>query len=104
MYFEWRKVRLSSDPEDSGQITVFYDQPENEGEFCNLEGGESELNDTSVPKCTLVPSKIAAGALEVGYTSWEVYDALVDFEEDKGDEVKETTYSSHAKTGRWPQR
>ena len=42
-----------------------------------------ELNEALVPKCTLVPSKIAADALEVGYTQWEVYDALVDFEDDK---------------------
>ena len=45
-YFEWRKVRLPSDQEDSGQMAVFYDQQENEGDFCNLEGGELELNNT----------------------------------------------------------
>ena len=60
-----------------------------------------ELNDTLVPKFVLAPSKIAANALEVGYMTWEVYNALVDFEEDKSDEVKKS--SSHAKTGRWPQ-
>ena len=64
-YFEWRKVRLPLDREDLGQMAVFYEQPENEGDFCNLEGGELELNDTSVPKFALVPSKIAVDALEV---------------------------------------
>ena len=64
-YFEWRKVRLLSDQEDSGQMAVFYDQQENEGDFCNLEGGDLELNDTWVPKLVLVPSKIAVDALEV---------------------------------------
>ena len=86
-YFEWRKVRLLSDREDSGQMAVFYDQPENERDFCNLEGGELELNDTWVPKFSLFPSTIAADALEVGYMPWEVRDALVDFKGDKGDGV-----------------
>ena len=47
-----------------------------------------ELDETSLPNFALVPSKIAAGALEVGYPPWEVYDALVNFEEDKSDKVK----------------
>ena len=89
-HVEWRKVRLPAHQEDSGQMAVFYDQPENEGEFCNLEGDELVLNDTSVPKFTLVPLKIAVDALEVGYTPWEVYVALVDFEDNKLDEVKNT--------------
>ena len=38
----------------------------NEGEFCNLEGGELEVNKIAVPKFALVPSKIAAEALEIG--------------------------------------
>ena len=87
-YFEWRKVRLPSDREDSGAMAVFYEQPENEGDFYHLEGGKLELNDTSVPNFALVPLKIAADALEVGYTPWEVHDAMLDFEDDKGDEVK----------------
>ena len=65
-------------------MALFYEQPENKGDFCNLEGGELELNDTLVPKFALVPSKIAANALEMGYTPWEVHDALLDFEDDKG--------------------
>ena len=40
-----------------------------------------ELNDTLVPKFALVSSKIAADTLEVGYTPWEVHDALLDFED-----------------------
>ena len=87
-YFEWRKVRLPMDQEDSGQMATFYDQPENEGEFCSLDAGELEMNETTVPKLALVPSKIAADALEVGYMPWEVHDALVDFENGKGDDVK----------------
>ena len=76
------------DREDSGQMAVFYEHPENEGDFCNLEGGELEMNDTSMPKFALVPSKIVADALEVGYTPWEVHDTLLDFRDNKGDEVK----------------
>ena len=82
-YFEWRKVRLLLDQEDSGPMATFYDQPENEGEFCSLNAGELEMNETAVPKLALVPSKIAADALEVGYTPWEVHDALVDFKDGK---------------------
>ena len=61
-------MRLPSDRGDLGQMVVFYDQPKHEGEFCSLKGGELELNNTSVPKCALVPSKIAADVLEIGYT------------------------------------
>ena len=72
-------------------MAVFYEHPENERDFCHLEKGELEMNNTSVPKFALVPSKIAADALEVGYTPWEVHDAMLDFEDDKGDEVKKAT-------------
>ena len=41
------------------------------------------MNDTLVPNFALVPSKIEADALEVGYTPWEVHDTLLDFEDDK---------------------
>jgi hypothetical protein len=70
-------------------MATFYDTPENEGEFCKLDGGELEIDETSVPKFALVPSKIAADALEEGHTPWEVYDALVDSEEGKPEEVKD---------------
>ena len=63
-------------------------RPENEGEFSNLDAGDLDMNETSVPKLALVPSKIAADALEGGYMPWEVHDALVDFEDGKGDDVK----------------
>ena len=82
-HFEWQKVRLPTDYDDSGPMATFYDTPGNEGDFCNLEGGELEIDETPVPKIALVPSKIAAGALEQGQTPWEVYDALLDFEEGK---------------------
>ena len=87
-YFEWRKVRLPVDREDSGPMATYYDQQENEGQFCPLEEGEVEANKTPVPKFTLVPAKIAADALEEGHTPWKVYDALTDFEEEKSEEVK----------------
>ena len=69
-------------------MALFYDQLQNDGEFCRLKGGELKINKPPVPKFALVPSKIAADALEEGYTPWEVYDALVDFEERKSEEVK----------------
>ena len=75
-YFEWRKVRLPADREDSGPMTLFYEQSKNEGEFCNLEGGELEVNKTLVSKFTIAPSKIAADTLEIECTPLEVYDAL----------------------------
>ena len=69
-------------------MATFYDTPDNKWEFCNLKGGELEIDETPVPKFALVPSKIAVDALEEGQTPWEVYDALVDFEEGKSEEVK----------------
>ena len=68
-YLEWRKVRLPADQEDSVPMAVFFEQSQNEGEFCNLEGGKLKINETSVPKSALVSSKIAADALEIRYTS-----------------------------------
>ena len=56
-YFEWRKVRLPVDREDSGPMATYYDQPENEGQLCTLEEGEVKANVTPVPKFTLVPEK-----------------------------------------------
>ena len=88
-YFEWRKVRLPADLEDSGRMAVYYDQRENEGQFCPLEEGDLEATETAVPKFALVPAKIAADALEEGYTPWEVYDALTDFEEGKSEEARD---------------
>ena len=69
-------------------MAIFFEQSQNEGEFCNLEGGELKINETSVPKFALVSSKTAADALEIRYTSQEVYDALVDFEDEKSEEAK----------------
>ena len=88
-HFEWWKVRLPTDRGDSGPMATFYDTPGNKGDFCNLGGGELEIDETPVPKFALVPSKIAANALEAGQTPWEVYDALVYFEEGKSEEVKD---------------
>ena len=65
-YFEWRKMRLPTDRKDSGPMATFYDTPDNEGDFCNLEGGELEINKMLMPKFALVSSEIAADALEEG--------------------------------------
>ena len=88
-YFEWRGLKLSSNQEYSGPMATFYDNSANKGEFCNLEGNDVDIEQTFVPKFALVPSKIARDALELGYTPWEVYDALLDFEQGKLDNVKE---------------
>ena len=57
-YFECRKVRLPADREDSGPMATFCDTPDNEGKFCNLEGGELKIDETPVPKFALLfPSK-----------------------------------------------
>ena len=66
LYFECHKVRLPLDQEDSGQMATFYDQPESKGQFCSLDTGELEMNETVVPKLALIPSKIAVDAFEVG--------------------------------------
>ena len=47
-------------------MATFYDTPDNEWEFCNLEGGKLEIDETPIPKFALVPSRIAANALEEG--------------------------------------
>ena len=70
-------------------MATFYDDSTNEGNFCNLEGNALMPSNTWVPKFVLVRSKIAKDALELGYTSWDVYEALQDFQKDKPDEIKE---------------
>ena len=82
-------MKLPTDQEGSGPMATFYDKSENEGKFCHLEDGDLDIEQTFVPKFCLIPAKIARDALELGYTSWDVYDALLDFEEGKSDEVKE---------------
>ena len=42
-----------------------------------------------VPKFALVSSKTAKDALELGYILWDVCEALLDFKQDKSDEIKE---------------
>ena len=88
-YFEWRGVKLPSDPDDSGPMATYYDKRENEGEFCSLEGVDLDIEQTHVPKFCLVPAKIALDALELGLTPWEVYEALVEFEDGLSDAAKE---------------
>ena len=39
-------------------MATFCDTPDNEGKFCNLEGGELKIDETPVPKFALLfPSK-----------------------------------------------
>ena len=59
-------MRLPGEREDSGAMATFYDTPDNKWEFCNLKGGELEIDETPIPKFALVPSRIAANALEEG--------------------------------------
>ena len=61
----------------------------NEGNFGNLEGNTLMPSNARVPKFALVSSKITKDALELGYILWDVCEALLDFKQDKSDEIKE---------------
>jgi hypothetical protein len=86
-YFEWRQVNLPTDKEDSGPVATHYDTTE--GELFQLEDNQAEADSTWVPKLALMPAKIALDAMELEWQPWDVYEALVEFENEKTDQVKQ---------------
>ena len=70
-------------------MATFCDDSANEENFCNLEGNALMPSNAWVPKFALVSSKTAKDALELGYILWDVCEALLDFKQDKSDEIKE---------------
>ena len=65
-YFAWRKVRLPRDKTDNGPLAQH--AAAHPREFCALDEGELDVDETSIPKLGLVPAAVAEEAAEAEAT------------------------------------
>ena len=84
--FEWKSVKLPTDAARDGAMTDWY--ADGNTEFFNATGGQTNNTATRVPVMGLLPAALGLKALKERMTPWEVYLAIVEFEESAGEDVK----------------
>ena len=88
LHFEWQKATPIVDASDISNIWSFYDEDSNRRELFDARN-HNKAAEVDIPKMPLIPYKITLKIVSKPTTPWELYKMILEFAEDRAQEVKD---------------